>query len=211
MTEVGQVSNSDADQRENFLLAGDSYHRVMSELYENGPFKLVTTNGHPDLINRRVRLCCITEPYLDVINALQLNDLITASTNASEEAIFALTSKGVLTAMLLHHKRTRLTRCACSRCSLQLTEAIEELLVRLQQNTSMQLVVNVHSNHPHLRGESSQLCCAQAPFLDAVCDLERRKLLTINQDFVICLSPRGVLSALVLRSPKSKSDLHQRN
>lgn len=188
------------EQNDTRLTPEQAYERLICELYENGPFRLVENKGHPDLINSKVRLCCAREGFLNAINFMQKHELIQAIENEQEDRIYTLTYKGYLTALLMRYRGWREKRCTCNKCAGELAAAFEELLCELQRGP-MQLTVSSHRKHPHFMGSKSQLCCRQAPFLEAMCNLERHNLVMMTSDFVFRLTSKGAISAQLLRLP----------
>lgn len=191
------------EQNKSRLSAEEAYEQLISELYDNGPMELVGDEQHADLINGRVRLCCVTEPFLAVIRVMQKHELVQAVKKESQR-LFVLTSKGYLTALVMRYRTRRDTRCRCNKCALEVAEAFEKLLLELLQNGPMELTASNHRDHPHFMSDNKQLCCRQAPFLDAVSDLEKFGLVEMTHDFVYKLTERGALSARLLQVPAKK-------
>lgn len=192
------------EQNDTRLTPEQAYERLIYELYENGPFRLVEYKGHPDLINSKVRLCCAKQGFLDVIDFMQRNELIQALENEHAERIYTLTYKGYLTALLMRYRTRREKRCTCNKCAVELAAVFEGLLCELQRDGPMQLTVSSHRRHPHFMSRNSQLCCRQAPFLEAMCALERHNLVRMTGDFVFQLTAKGAMSALLLQAPNSR-------
>lgn len=196
------MSQQQGDSR---LTAEQAYQRLIHELYENGPFRLIAENGHPDLVNDKVRLCCAREPFLDVINVMQKHQLVQEITNEQKDCIYTLTYKGYLTALLVRSRTKRHSRCKCDKCSNELMRAFEHLLQELQRAGPMQLVLSKHHGHPHFVASQAQLCCSQAPFLDAMCELEHYGLVSMSADFLYRLTSKGAISAQCLKLPDSRA------
>lgn len=195
---------AEQEQNDSRLSPEELYQRLIYELYENGPFRLVDEKGHPDLINDKTRLCCLRERFLDAITVLQKHDLVREFRNEQENRLYTLTYKGYLTALLARCKSKRDSRCKCNKCVNELVQAFEHLLKEMKRGGPMELVISNHRNHPHFVASESQLCCSQAPFLDAMCELEHYGLVSRSANFFYQLTSKGLISAQISQLPNSK-------
>ncbi len=182
------------------LRAEEAYSKLMYELYTNGPIRLISDNGHVDLVNEQVRLCCMREPFLDVIDAMQKRQLVEKIGDREQARMYALTEKGFLTALVMRSRRRADDLCECANCG----DAFEEILRQLRDNGELQLVLG-HNGHPHFVGNAIQLCCDQKPFLDAICRLERYNLVFMTDDLSYRLTRRGAITAQMMLLPGSKN------
>jgi hypothetical protein len=172
---------------------------LICQLYTNGPMKLVSDKGHLDLVNEYVRLCCLKEPFLDIINAMEAEQVVEELNDGKHDRFYALTEKGFLTVVLMRYQGQANDNCQCINC----ISAFDELMGKLLRYGSLQLVRS-HNQHPHFVGaDSLQLCCNEKPFLKAMGVLERYRLVETTNNFTYRLTSKGAITAQLISMPGS--------
>lgn len=180
--------------------AAEAYSRLIYELYMHGPIRLVPNDQHMDLVNNQGRLCCLREPFLEVLAVMEHERLVKNVGREENERVYALTDKGFLTAILIGYNQRSDDPCHCSKCA----EAFDDVIRELLSSGSLQIVVG-HSGHPHVVGARVRFCCNQKPYLKAMCTLERYRLVERQEDFVYRLTDTGKTSARIMLTTGSQS------
>ncbi len=176
----------------------EAYSKLIHELFVNGPVKLISCDGHFDIVNEQMMLCSMKGPFLDAFAIMRKQRLVTELTSKDDSRIFALTSKGYLTAVLHHYRQKSNEFCKCSRCA----ESLDEVLRHLLYSGSLQMVVS-HGGHPHFLTDRALLCCERQPVLEAMCKLERHGLVWSSEDFKFQLTEKGQVTAQLMLMPQA--------
>lgn len=198
-----QTENDEFDRR----VVVDAFFRLMYEIYTHGPISLVEDKGHMDLVNSKVRLCCKKEPFLDALSAMKKQELVEELVSESPEKTFGLTEKGLLSATVMRSQSRSDALCSCKHCGAIFNEIIRALLI------SGALKINLgyvgHGHHPHIMGQNAvKFCCDRKPYLEAICILERYRIVERDEEFVYKLTRQGRASAqmmLITTAPPSET------
>lgn len=177
-----------------------AYSRLIYELYTHGPVRLVSNDGHVDLVSSEVLLCSLREPYLEALAVMQNERLIENVGRQENECVYTLTNKGVLTVIMAGHWQQGNDLCHCAKC----TDAFDDVIRGLLASGSLQLVLG-HEGHPHLIGGTTLFCCNQKPYLKVICALERYRLVERQEEFIYSLTQRGKTSVRVMLATGSKT------
>ncbi|GEM_PF-6564333 len=176
----------------------EAYSKLIHELFVNGPVRLVSRDGHLDIVNEQMMLCSMKGPFLHVFDVMRKQKLVEELKSVKHDRIFALTNKGYLTAVLHNCRKKSLEFCKCSSCA----EAFDEVLRHLLYFGGLQMVVG-HDGHPHFLTECTTLCCDRKPFLEAICKLERHGLVSSSEDFKFRFTEKGQVTAQLMLMPQA--------
>lgn len=174
--------------------------RLFFELYKYGPLRVVQENDHTDLVGTQSRLCCVSDPYLEAINAMERNELVRESRNDANDSLFTLTDKGHLVAYLIKQRPRANDPCDCNDCE----DSLDKVLWELRHSRHLKLLTNDNCEFPHLESQQMQMCLEDNSLLDALLKLERMGLVRLQEDLCFHLTKKGESSVQCTLSFLSK-------